>query len=192
MNKIIRITLASIALSVPTLASAGSSQEANSSGTPSVRNAEAPSSNSVTSLSAIADEKQRVLDIVRKYTRSVNEGDVRPEIIDELWEHSPDVSNINIRGHQKGFEEIKSGFYAPLFDVLTDRNLRMVTDEREPAIYIFDNTAIVEFYWKIDAKLKEGGKPISGAGRETHVLRKTDNRWKLVHLHYSGMPVKGF
>ncbi|MCZ7482882.1 nuclear transport factor 2 family protein [Rhizobium rhizogenes] len=192
MNKIIKIIHASIALSVPTLASAGSSQEANSSETPSVRNAEALSSNSVTSLSATADEKQRVLDIVRKYTRSVNEGDVRPEIIDELWEHSPDVSNINIRGHQKGLEQIKSGFYAPLFDVLTDRNLRMVTDEREPAIYIFDNTAIVEFYWKIDAKLKEGGKPISGAGRETHVLRKTDNHWKLVHLHYSGMPVKGF
>lgn len=142
--------------------------------------------------SETTDEKKRVLEVVRNYTQSVNVGDKKPEIIDELWEHSPDVSNINIRGHQKGFEDIKANFYAPLFDVLTDRNLRMVTDEREPAVYIFDNTAIVEFYWKIDAKLKEGGKPISGAGRETHVLRKTDNHWKLVHLHYSGMPVKGF
>lgn len=192
MKNIVKIAIASVALSVPTLAFAGSTQGVKNADASGVENTASSSSDSATSPSVVADEKQRVLDIVRKYTQSVNKGDVQPEFIDQLWEHSPDVSNINIRGHQKGFEEIKSGFYAPLFDVLTDRNLRMVTDEREPAVYIFDNTAIVEFYWKIDAKLKDGGKPISGAGRETHVLRKKDGEWKLVHLHYSGMPVKGF
>lgn len=143
-------------------------------------------------ISAIINEKQQVLDMVKKYTESVNKGDIHPEIIDELWEHSSDVSNINIRGHQKGFEEIKESFYTPLFKVLKERNLRMVTEEREPSVYIFDNTAIVEFYWKIDAKIKDGGKPVSISGRETHVLRKKDGKWKLVHLHYSGMPVNGF
>ncbi|RXM38100.1 hypothetical protein BOQ62_18730 [Chryseobacterium sp. CH21] len=141
---------------------------------------------------ANASEKQQILDRVKRYTQSVNEGDVHPEIIDELWEHSPEVSNINIRGHQKGFEEIKKNFYAPIFEVLKDRNLRMITDEREPAVYIFDNTAVVEFYWKLNAKLKAGDKPVDMAGRETHVYRKEDGKWKLIHLHYSGMPVKGF
>ncbi|NIF07436.1 nuclear transport factor 2 family protein [Chryseobacterium sp. Tr-659] len=143
-------------------------------------------------VSANINEKQQVLNMVRKYTQSVNEGDLHPEIIDELWEHSPDVSNINIRGHQKGFEEIKTKFYAPIFEVLKDRNLQMVTDEREPAVYIFDNTAVVEFYWKLNAKLKDGDKPVNMLGRETHVFRKKNGNWKLIHLHYSGMPIKGF
>lgn len=138
------------------------------------------------------NDKQQVLDMVNKYTQTVNKGDSHPEIIDELWEHSPNVSNINIRGHQKGFQEIKESFYLPLFKVLKDRNLRMVTEEREPAVYIFDNTAIVEFYWKIDATIKKGNKHVSMSGRETHVYRKKDCKWKLIHLHYSGMPVKGF
>ncbi len=140
----------------------------------------------------MTNEKQQILDMVHKYTRSVNEGDRHPEIIDELWEQSPEVSNINIRGHHKGFEEIKEDFYEPLFHVLSDRNLRVATDERAPAVYIFDDTAVVEFYWKLDAKLRDGGKPVQLAGRETHVYRRKDGAWKLVHLHYSGMPVQGF
>ncbi|WP_271194960.1 YybH family protein [Pseudomonas turukhanskensis] len=144
------------------------------------------------SRSGAANETEQVLEMVRIYTRSVNEGDVHPELIDKLWEHSPQVSNINIRGHQKGFDDIKTNFYAPIYAVLKDRNLRMVTDERKPAVYIFDNTAVVEFYWKLNATVIEDNKAVSMAGRETHVYRKTSDGWKLVHLHYSGMPVTGF
>jgi len=137
-------------------------------------------------------EKQRVLDVVHKYTQSVNVGDKQPELIEDLWEHSPDVSNINIRGHQKGFDDIKKNFYAPIFAVLKDRNLRMFTNEREPSVYIFDNTAVVEFYWELNGVTIDGNKPVHMFGRETHVMRKINGEWKLVHLHYSGMPVKGF
>lgn len=139
-----------------------------------------------------SNEKERVLDIVYLYTRSINEGDTHPEIIDELWEHSPNVSSINIRGHQKGFEEIKKSFYAPIYKVLKDRNLRVVTENHKPAVYIFDNTAIVEFYWRLNATLKDENRAVDVSGRETHVMRRTHGKWKLVHLHYSGMPVQGF
>lgn len=137
-------------------------------------------------------DKNLVLDVVNKYTESVNIGDKQPELIETLWEHSPNVSNINIRGHQKGFDDIKKNFYAPIFAVLKDRNLRMVTNEREPGVYIFNNTAVVEFYWELNAITIDGNKPVHMFGRETHVMRKINGEWKLVHLHYSGMPVKGF
>lgn len=192
MRSFIKPLIASVLISTPVFATAEADQRFEVRNILIAQNATPVTAEGQTKPAETADEKKRVLDVVRNYTQSVNEGDKKPEIIDELWEHSPDISNINIRGHQKGFEDIKANFYAPLFEVLTDRNLRMVTDEREPAVYIFDNTAIVEFYWKIDAKLKQDGRAISGAGRETHVLRKTDGGWKLVHLHYSGMPVKGF
>lgn len=137
----------------------------------------------------MSSDKQQVLDMVNKYTQTVNQGDARPELIDQLWEQSPDASNINPRGHHKGFKDIKDNFYPPLFALLTDRNLRVVG---EPAVYVFDNTAVVEFYWKLDAKLKDGGGPVKMEGRETHVLRRKGGQWKLIHLHYSGMPVQGF
>lgn len=137
-------------------------------------------------------DKKLIMDMVKKYTKSVNHGDLHPELINDLWEHSPDVSNINIRGHQKGFDDIRKNFYEPIFLVLKDRNLRMTTSPRKPAIYFFDNTAIVEFYWILNATIKDGNKPIEMAGRETHVYRKANGQWKLVHLHYSGMPAKGF
>jgi len=33
--------------------------------------------------------------------------------------------------------------------------------------------------------------PIATHGRETQVYRKVDGAWRLVHVHYSGMPVTG-
>jgi hypothetical protein len=38
---------------------------------------------------------------------------------------------------------------------------------------------------------KHDGSPLKTEGRETQVLRKTDGRWELVHVHYSGMPATG-
>lgn len=185
-----KIIAASIALTATSLVFAGSGETENN--TALLQCTEGLRSSRGGSVTNSVDEKKHVLEMVRKYTQSVNEGDIRPALIDQLWEHTPEVSNINIRGHQKGFEDIKNNFYEPIFLVLKDRNLRVVDDEHKPAIYIFDNTAVVEFYWKLNATLKEGNKAVNLAGRETHVYRKECGAWKLVHLHYSGMPVSGF
>jgi ketosteroid isomerase-like protein len=184
MKNIIKTTIASIAI--------GASSMAFANEVDGVNHVQPSASGSVTNNSSRDSERKRVLDMVQMYTRSVNEGDVHPELIENLWEHSPDVSDINIRGHQKGYEDIKQNFYAPIFAALKDRNLRMVTDQRQPSIYFFDNTAVVEFYWRLDAVTKKDNKAISAEGRETHVLRKKEGEWKLVHLHYSGMPIKQF
>jgi ketosteroid isomerase-like protein len=186
-----RIIVASIALMAASLAVADlGAKEKSVVGSQCADGAAATGSGS--HMSHFLNDKERVLEMVHRYTQSVNEGDIHPELIEELWEHSPEVSNVNIRGHQKGFEDIKRNFYAPIFLVLKDRNLRVVTGEHNPAVYIFDNTAVVEFYWKLNATLKEGNKAVSAAGRETHVYRKECGVWKLVHLHYSGMAVPGF
>jgi ketosteroid isomerase-like protein len=184
MKGFIKTTIASIAIGASSIAFANEADGVNHEGS--------SISGSATNSSSTENDRKRVLAMVQMYTRSVNEGDVYPELIENLWEHSPDVSNINIRGHQKGYEDIKQNFYAPIFTALKMRNLRMVTDQRQPAIYFFDNTAVVEFYWEIDAVTKKDNKAINAKGRETHVLRKKEGEWKLVHLHYSGMPIKQF
>jgi ketosteroid isomerase-like protein len=48
---------------------------------------------------------------------------------------------------------------------------------------------VVEFYWDFVAKFRKDGSSITTHGRETQVYRRTPEGWRLVHVHYSGMPV---
>ena len=58
-------------------------------------------------------------------------------------------------------------------------------------VHLYENTAIAEFYWVFDATLRIDGTSVRTQGRETQVYRRAGNRWLLVHIHYSGMPVSG-
>ena len=53
-----------------------------------------------------------------------------------------------------------------------------------------DNTAWSDFYWDFNATFKDG-RPIQTSGRETQVWKKETDGWKIVHVHYSGMPITG-
>lgn len=134
-------------------------------------------------------DHQQIIDMVHRYAETIKYADERPDLIKNLWELSEDISNINPRGHQKGFKELMEGFYPPLNILLSKRELNILGT---PSIYLFDNTAIVEFYWQLDATLRDSGEPFELQGRETQVMRKVNGEWKLVHLHYSGMPEDGF
>jgi ketosteroid isomerase-like protein len=57
------------------------------------------------------------------------------------------------------------------------------------AVQMLGDCAIAEFYWDFVAKLRKDGSPLTTHGRETQVYRKTPDGWRLVHVHYSGMPV---
>ncbi len=48
-----------------------------------------------------------------------------------------------------------------------------------------------EFYWSFDATMAKDATTIHTEGRETQVLEKTNQGWRIVHVHYSGMPVTG-
>jgi len=57
------------------------------------------------------------------------------------------------------------------------------------SVQVLGDAAVAEFYWDFVAKFRKDGSPISTHGRETQVYRKTSDGWRLVHVHYSGMPV---
>jgi ketosteroid isomerase-like protein len=67
---------------------------------------------------------------------------------------------------------------------------------KDVSIHAYGDTAWAEFYWDFAAKLRKDGSPLATHGRETQIYRKEEGRWRLVHVHYSGMPVtdegKGF
>lgn len=54
--------------------------------------------------------------------------------------------------------------------------------------FVFGDSAWAEFYWDFNAKFRKDGSSITTHGRETQVYWKTQDGWRLVHVHYSGMP----
>lgn len=124
---------------------------------------------------------EQVLD---NYKISINQADT--SLAATFWLTVPEVIFLHPRGHEKGWEGIKSGIYEMFGNSFSTRDLKSYDEQ----IRIFGDLAVVEFYWVFDATLNgENLTPIQTKGRETQVMKKFGDDWKLVHVHYSGMPL---
>ncbi len=124
---------------------------------------------------------------IATYLRSIDDADTK--LASEVWSNSPDVSFIHPRGHERGWAEVKKNSYEGTMAVpFSERRLNVVGDV---TVHVYGDAAWTEFYWDFVAKFRKGGTPLNTKGRETQVFRKENGGWRLVHVHYSGMPVGG-
>ncbi len=124
--------------------------------------------------------------VLENYKTSINRADTT--LAATFWLTTPDVSFIHPRGHEKGWEEIKTGIYEMFGSRFTKRALKSFDEN----IQIYGDMAVVEFYWVFDATFGgENPTPLQTRGRETQALKKFGDNWKIVHVHYSGMPATG-
>ena len=124
--------------------------------------------------------------LIEKYAKSVDDADTT--LAAQVWLNSPDVSFIHPLGHEHGFEQIKQNVYMRLMgDTFSERKLSV----HDVSVYVYGDAAWAEFYWDFAAKFRKDGSPLATHGRETQLYRKEQGRWRLVHVHYSGMPVTG-
>ena len=131
-----------------------------------------------------ANEEADVRELLQQYARSVNELDLG--LAEQLWSKRQHITFIHPRGHQRGWEDIRQAFYLDTMGRLPERHLTL----KDISVQVLDDsTAWVEFYWDFVAKLPDG-KPLKSAGRETQILRREADGWKIVHVHYSGMPTQ--
>ena len=72
-------------------------------------------------------------------------------------------------------------------DTFSERNLSV----HDLSVHVFGDSAVAEFYWDFAAKFRKDGSPVTTHGRETQVYQRLQGEWRLVHVHYSGMPVSG-
>lgn len=121
--------------------------------------------------------------MVEKYCQSINNNDTT--LASSIWEHSNEVAFIHPRGHEIGWENIKKNIYHFFWDYFTHRKLTSLKEDYS----FYGNTANVDFYWDYQAVFKMNNEPIHTKGRESQVWLKENNTWKLVHIHYSNMPV---
>ena len=144
---------------------------------------EAPGNNSSAEKSADSDV---IRSLIEKYAKSVDGADTA--LAAEVWLDAPDVSFIHPLGHEHGFEQIKKNVYVHLMgDTFSERKLTV----HDVSVHVYGDAAWAEFYWDFAAKFRKDGSPLTTRGRETQLYQKTQGEWRLVHVHYSGMPVTG-
>ena len=136
------------------------------------------------SLAGHADEEANLRLLLDQYITSINEVDI--SLAEQIWSQTGQISFIHPRGHQRGWDEIKNGFYLEAMGPFAKRRLEF----RDVSIHILsEDTAWAEFYWDFEAEFPDG-KPLATTGRETQVLKKEADGWKIVHIHYSGPPIE--
>jgi ketosteroid isomerase-like protein len=121
--------------------------------------------------------------IIAKYAKSIDAADT--SLASQVWWDSPEVSFIHPLGHEHGFDQIKANVYTRLMgETFSERKLTA----RDITIHVYGDAAWAEFYWDFNAKFRKDGKPITTQGRETQIYRKVQGHWRIIHVHYSGMP----
>jgi hypothetical protein len=103
-----------------------------------------------------------------------------------IWAKTAEVSFINPRGTEYGWEGVKK-IYLMFHDNFTSRKLTF--SNLKYAYY--GAVSWVTFSWIFDATIKADNSIVQTKGRETQIWKKVNNEWRLVHVHYSGMPVIG-
>jgi ketosteroid isomerase-like protein len=120
---------------------------------------------------------------IATYAKSIDDADT--DLAARIWWDSPEVSFIHPLGHEHGFDQIKQNVYQRLMgETFSERKLT----PRDIVIHVYGDVAWAEFYWDFNAKFRKDGQPITTHGRETQIYCKMEGSWRLVHVHYSGMP----
>ena len=127
-----------------------------------------------------------IRELIEAYAKSIDNADTT--LAAQIWWNSPEASFIHPSGHEHGFEQIKQNVYVRLMGgTFSERKLSV----HDVAIHVDGESAWAEFYWDFAAKFRKDGSPLTTHGRETQLYQKEQGRWRLVHVHYSGMPVSG-
>jgi ketosteroid isomerase-like protein len=135
---------------------------------------------------ARADADALIRSQIATYAEAVGAAD--PTLAATVWANTPEVSFIHPLGHEHGWDAIKVNVFQRLMgETFSERKLTV----KDIGVHVYGTTAWAEFYWDFAAKFRKDGSPLETHGRETQIYTKLRGRWRLVHVHYSGMPVTG-
>ncbi len=135
-----------------------------------------------------SDAKGEIRRQVDTYVQSIVDADTK--LGATVWSPTPDVSFIEPRGNEQGWDQIAVVFYGKTMgETFTKRTLNVVGDVNTQ---IYGNAAVVEFNWDFVAVLRSNGQTIHTTGRESQVYIDLPGKgWRLIHVHYSGPPLGG-
>lgn len=119
--------------------------------------------------------------LLATYLQSVKQADVA--LASTIWVQRPDVVAVTPLGRSDGWENVKRDVYVNFLQkTFLERDLQASNVH----IQVNGNSAWAIFDWSFTGKLANG-QPMTSKGRESHVYEKTDDGWRIAHLHYSGL-----
>lgn len=119
--------------------------------------------------------------LVSRYVHSIDMADT--SLGAAIWSPTSEISFINPSGNQYGWDGIKT-----IYNMFRDNFSYRKLTYHDLKFANYGNVAWLEFYWVFDANFKTDNNPVQTKGRETQIWRKVNQEWRLVHVHYSGMP----
>jgi hypothetical protein len=122
--------------------------------------------------------------LVALYAQSVDQADTI--LASKIWAPTAEISFINPSGTEYGWNGVKN-IYKVFKDNFTSRKLSFF----DIKYAYYDDVSWLTFYWIFDGTLKTDKSTVQTRGRETQIWKKVNSEWRLVHVHYSGMPVTG-
>lgn len=126
-----------------------------------------------------------IRNLVMDYCKSISLADTT--LARRVWSLRESITFIDPRGHSHGWPQIRDQFYQEtMAGLFSKRDLKVVSLTIHP---LTREVAWLEFYWKFNAVLRENNQPVATSGRETQILIKENGDWRIVHIHYSGLPV---
>jgi ketosteroid isomerase-like protein len=135
---------------------------------------------------AIHADDTAIRTLIGTYARSIDAADT--ELAATIWSSSPEVSFTHPRGRERGWPTIKARFYEQTMGATFSARKLSV---KNVVIHSYGETAWAEFEWDFTATLRKDESPLETHGRETQIYRKAEGSWRIVHIHYSAIPVTG-
>jgi ketosteroid isomerase-like protein len=131
---------------------------------------------------SLPSDEAQIRTVLAEYRQSVDTLD--PALISEVWSGDLPVSFIHPLGTDDGLDQIKADIFGKVMGMFSKRDLIFDTT----AIHVNGDSAWVEITWTFHAVWKDTGEQLTTQGRESQVLVREKGAWRLVHVHYSGLP----
>jgi ketosteroid isomerase-like protein len=122
--------------------------------------------------------------LVEQYTTAVNLADT--VLASKIWSPTAEISFISPSGNEYGWNGIKN-IYKMFNQNFSSRKLSVYNMKSS----YYGDVSWVTFFWTFDGTLKSDNSAVETKGRETQIWRKINYEWRLVHVHFSGMPLEG-
>lgn len=133
-----------------------------------------------------AQDIAAIKDVIHKYADSITNYDLKEAA--EIWQTDDRTTFVHPRGNEYGWKAIRDHFYGnTMHDHFSKRHLYV----KNINVQVYGDMAVAVFYWDFPAVYRSDGTEITTHGRETQVYNRTNTGWKIVHVHYSPMPVTG-
>lgn len=124
--------------------------------------------------------------VIDQYADSITNYDLKKA--ERIWQTDDRTTFIHPRGNEYGWKAIRDHFYGTtMHEHFSKRHLYV----RDISIQVYGDSAVAVFYWDFPAVFRTDGTEVTTHGRETQVYERTKDGWKIVHVHYSQMPITG-